>query len=50
MKAPLEAWGAKSNLFHQGAAKETNDPDVVAAAKSKPGIIQRRPVGSDEVN
>jgi hypothetical protein len=48
MKAALDAWGAKSNLFHQGAAKETNDPDVVAAAMSKPGIILRRPVGSDD--
>ena len=31
MKAALEAWGASSNLFHQGAAKETDDPDIVAA-------------------
>jgi len=23
MKAALEAWGAGSNLFHQGVAKET---------------------------
>jgi hypothetical protein len=47
MKAALEAWGADSNLFHQGVAKESNDPEVVAAATSKPGIILRRPVGSD---
>ena len=26
MKAALEAWGASSNLFHQGVAKETDDP------------------------
>ena len=32
MKAALEAWGADSNLFHQGAAKESDDPDVIAAA------------------
>ena len=31
MKAALEAWGADSNLFHQGAAKESYDPDVIAA-------------------
>jgi hypothetical protein len=31
MKAALEAWGADSNLFHQGAAKESHDPDVIAA-------------------
>ena len=46
MKAALEAWGAGSNLFHQGVARETDDPDVVAAAMSKPGVILRRPVGS----
>ena len=31
MKAALEAWGADSNLFHQGAAKESDDPDVIVA-------------------
>ena len=44
MKAALEAWGAGSNLFHQGVAKESDDPEVVAA---KPGVVVRRPVGSD---
>jgi hypothetical protein len=39
--------GAGSNLFHQGAAKETDDPDVVAATMSKPGVVLRRPAGSD---
>jgi len=43
MKAALEAWGAGSNLFHQGAARETDDPDVVAATMAKPGVILRRP-------
>ena len=47
MKAALEAWGADSNLFHQGVAKESDDPDVVAATMSKPGVILKRPVGSD---
>lgn len=46
MKAALEAWGASSNLFHQGAAKETNDPDIVAATMASPGVVLRRPVGS----
>jgi colicin import membrane protein len=46
MKAALEAWGAGSNLFHQGVAKESGDPDVVAATMSKPGVVLRRPVGS----
>ena len=47
MKAALEAWGADSNLFHQGAAKESDDPDVIAAAMKKPGVVLRRPVGSN---
>jgi hypothetical protein len=47
MKAALEAWGADSNLFHQGAAKQSEDPDVVAATMAKPGVVLKRPVGSD---
>jgi colicin import membrane protein len=46
MKAAVEAWGAGSNLFHQGAAKETDDPDVVAATMAKPGLVLKRPAGS----
>src|ERR1700730_3354092 len=46
MKAALEAWGADSNLFHQGAAKESDDPDVIAATLAKPGVVLKRPVGS----
>ena len=47
MKAALKAWGADSNLFHQGAAKESTDPDVIAATMAKPGVVLKRPVGSD---
>ena len=36
MNSALEAWGADSNLFHQGAAKESHDPDVIAATMAKP--------------
>ena len=46
MKAALEAWGAGGNLFHQGAARETDDPNVVAATMAKPGVVLKRPVGS----
>ena len=46
MKAALEAWGAGSNLFHQGAAEETDDPEVVRATMSKPGVVLKRPAGS----
>ena len=48
MKAALEAWGADSNLFHQGAAKQTEDPDIVAATMDAPGIVLKRPIGSSE--
>jgi hypothetical protein len=47
MKAALEAWGADSNLFHQGEAKESTDPEIVAATMKKPGVVLKRPVGSD---
>ena len=47
MKAALEAWGADSNLFHQGAAKESDDADVIAATMARPGVVLRRAVGSD---
>jgi hypothetical protein len=47
MKAALEAWGADSNLFHQGAAAESDDPQVIAATMKKPGVVLRRPVGSN---
>jgi hypothetical protein len=47
MKAALQAWGVDSNLFHQGAAKESHDPDVIAATMAKPGAVLKRPVGSD---
>lgn len=46
MKFALEAWGAGSNLFHQGHAKETDEPDVVAATMAKPGVVLKRPAGS----
>jgi hypothetical protein len=45
MKAALTAWGTDSNLFHQGAAKESEDPELVAATMAKPSVILRRPSG-----
>jgi hypothetical protein len=47
MKAALDAWGARSNLFHQGFAKQVEDSKVIAEAMAKPGIVLQRPVGSD---
>ena len=46
IKAALEAWGAGSNLFHQGFAAESDDPEVVAATMAKPGVVLKRPAGS----
>lgn len=47
IKAAMEAWGADSNLFHQGAANETEDPGVVAATMAKPGVVLKRPISSN---
>jgi hypothetical protein len=47
MAAALRAWGSDTNLFHQGFAKETDDPVIVAATVTKPGVVLRRPVGSN---
>src|SRR5687768_602958 len=47
MAAALRAWGSDANLFQQGFAKETDDPAIVAATVAKPGVVLRRPVGSD---
>jgi hypothetical protein len=49
MKAALAAWGADSNLFHQGFAKQVEDSRVVEATMSKPGVVLKRPVGSSGV-
>ena len=48
MKAAMEAWGLKRNMFHQGLAAETNDAGIVKAAMAKPGMVLRRPVGTNE--
>jgi len=47
MKAALEAWGTKADLFHQGFAKEADDPAIVDATMAKPGVVLRRAVGSN---
>ena len=47
MKAALEAWGANANLFHQGFAQATDDPAIVKATTARPGVVLRRPVGTN---
>src|SRR6185437_9008340 len=45
MKAALKAWGADSNLFHQGAAKESRGPGKSARRSKahKPKRASSRP-------
>ena len=47
MKAALQAWGSDRNLFHDGVAKESEDPDVIAATMAAPGVVLKRSVGSN---
>ena len=46
MKAALEAWGIKVNLFQQGLARQTDNAAIIAAAEAAPGRVLRRPIGS----
>jgi hypothetical protein len=46
MKAALEAWGSRNNLFQHGFARVTDDPKIVAATMAHPGVVLRRPVGT----
>jgi len=48
MKVALEAWGSKNNLFHQGFAKENQDPTITTATMATPGVVLRRAVGSND--
>jgi colicin import membrane protein len=45
MKAAAEAWGSDTVVFKKGFAKETDDP--IAATMAKPGVLLKRPVGSN---
>ena len=46
MKAAA-TWGSDTDVFKKGFAKETNDPKIVAATMAKPGVLLKRPVGSN---
>jgi colicin import membrane protein len=48
MKAALSTWGAGSNLFHQGMAREADDPAIIQATLKKPGVVLKRAVGSTD--
>jgi hypothetical protein len=47
MKAAAEAWGGNTEDFGRGFAKQTDDPEIVAATMTKPGVVLKRPVGSN---
>src|SRR5215471_18067279 len=47
MKAAADAWGSRTNVFTQGLANETRDPEIVAATMARPGVVLRRAVGSN---
>jgi hypothetical protein len=42
----LAAWGAHQDLFKTGLAHETDEPDLVKAARAQPGEVLRRAAGS----
>ena len=46
-KAALEAWGAGTNLFSQGAAHVVTDPKLTEEPLSKPGTVVRVPRGTE---
>ena len=48
MKAAAEAWGTDTDVFKRGFAKETHDAAVVTATMAKPGVVLKRPVGSND--
>jgi hypothetical protein len=50
MKAAAEAWGMPdTDAFRRGFAKQTADPDIVAAAMAKPGLVLKRAVGTNDI-
>jgi hypothetical protein len=42
----LAAWGVRQDVFKEGLAHQTDDPELVAAATAQPGEVLRRPAGS----
>jgi hypothetical protein len=42
----LAAWGVRQDVFKEGQAHETDNPDLVAAAIARPGEVLRRPAGT----
>ena len=45
-KAALAAWDVRENLFAQGVAAPTDDPDAVGPAQAQPGVVLSRAIGA----
>lgn len=45
----LAAWEAHQDLFANGAAHETDDPELMRAALAQPGEVLRRPAKSHDL-
>jgi outer membrane biosynthesis protein TonB len=45
--AALRAWGSRQDLFRDGFARPSEDRAAIAAALAKPGVVLRRPAGSN---
>lgn len=43
----LAAWGVRQDLFKEGRARETDDPELAAAATARPGEVLRRSAGNE---
>ena len=48
MAKALAAWGIRQDVFKQGLARETDDPELVQAASARPGEVLRRPADAHE--
>lgn len=48
MKAAVEAWGVPASVFQQGFATQTDDKAIIKATMAHPGVVLKRPVGSDD--
>jgi hypothetical protein len=46
--AALRAWGTRQNLFAEGQAHITDEPQAVEAARAHPEVPLRRAIGSDQ--
>lgn len=40
--------GAGADLYHQGFVRESHAVDIVTATMAKPGVVLRRPMGTND--